>query len=181
GVIAMAAPSTSTSTSNSVDTTVAQQAFGLRDGFTSTKDADLYPLNGTWLQRAIDFAATKANIGNVVTIFDLRSSNKDFDISIKSGLLEAGKSYVLLHFIGANWETEYTDPNAWEVITCQFDGTTLTAHINGTSPFAIAEGTATGAAVVAPKTGEVIAISVILAMLMMAGAVVCAKKARLQK
>ena len=181
GMIAMAAPSTSTSTSNGADNAVANEAYALNYSLTAPEGTAIYPLNNEWLQRAKDFAASKAEIGNVVTIFDLRSNAKDFDFSVTCDKLESGKSYVLLHFIGTNWEKEYTDPTAWEVIKCTVNGKTLTAHVNGTSPFAIAEGSATGAAVVAPKTGEVIAISAILAMLMMAGAVVCAKKARLQK
>ena len=57
---------------------------------------------------------------------------------------------------------------------------TVTFQVKDFSPFAIVEGTAS-AAVVAPKTGEVIALAAIMAIVMMAGAAVCAKKARIQK
>ena len=181
GVVAMAAGSTSTGTTPAGDAAVAQEAYALNYSLNAPEGTAIYPLNAEWLQRAVDFAAKKSEIGNVVTIFDLRSNAKNFDFSVTCDKLEAGKTYVLLHFIGANWETDYSNPDAWEVIPCTVNGKVLSAHVNGTSPFAIAEGSATGAAVVAPKTGEVIALSAILAMLMMAGAVVCAKKARLQK
>lgn len=57
---------------------------------------------------------------------------------------------------------------------------TWSIGITHNSPYAIVEGVS-AATVVAPKTGEVIALSAIIAIIMMAGAVLCAKKARLQK
>lgn len=181
GVVAMAAGSTSTQTTNAGDAAVAQQAYDLQYSLKAPEGTKIYPLNAEWLERAKAFAAGNNSVGNVLTIFDLRSTAKDFDFSVTYDGLEEGKNYVFLHFIGENWETEYSDPTKWEIVSAVVNGKVISGHAKSTSPWAIAEGTATGAAVVAPKTGEVIAISAILAMLMMAGAVVCAKKARLQK
>jgi len=171
GMVAMAAGSTSTSTSSAVNDQVAKDAYAMSYSLQSTKDAKIFPLNEDWLNKAKEFAASRNDVGNVITIFDLQSTATDFDFSVTCDKIEEGKNYVFLHFVN----------DQWVIVSATVNGKTIAAHASSASPWAIAEGTATGAAVVAPKTGEVIAVSAILAMLMMAGAVVCAKKARLQK
>ena len=181
GMVAMAAGSTSTTTTGTGDTKVAKDGIGIAGTLQAPEGVKVFPLNAAWLARAQAYADTRDELGKVLTIFDLRATVTNFDFTVSFDELEAGKNYVYIHYYGENWETDY-DPSKWEIISAVVDGKNITAHANSTSPWAIVEATGTVAtAVVAPKTGEVIAISAILAMLMMAGAVVCAKKARLQK
>ncbi|MBO4748877.1 MAG: hypothetical protein J5546_01025 [Lachnospiraceae bacterium] len=171
GVVAMAANSTSTTTSSATNDQVAKDAYAMNYSLQAPEGTTIYPLNEDWLNSAKDFAKSNGQVGDVLTVFDLQSTAKGFNFSVTYDKLEAGKNYVFLHFVDGQWV----------IVDAVVNGKMISGYAASTSPWAIAEGTATGAAVVAPKTGEVIAISAILAMLMMAGAVVCAKKARLQK
>ena len=183
GMTVFAAGSTSTSTGDAT-------SKKLWDDWKQIKEAlegdgvSVYPLDGDWLTWAQQYADTRDDLGKVLTVFDMTSENKGFYVTIKYSELVPGKQYALLHYFGENWEDKSKHDNSkWEVILVTYDGSDkLKALITGTSPFGIVEYTGSGsAAVVAPKTGEVIALSAIFALIMMAGAVVCAKKARLQK
>ena len=141
--------------------------------------AKLGPCDFNVIELARQYMSWKGLTGEIITAVDIvGAANTDYTLT--ASYIDANGSYYLLHYLGSLDAPDYT---AFEQI-----GTTTNANsINfktteHTSPFVIVKGTAPAtAAVVAPKTGEVIAISAILALIMMAGAVVCAKKARLQK
>ena len=88
------------------------------------------------------------------------------------GVVKKGDAFTVLHKVNGSYEI---------INAVAIDDNILQFQTSSASPFAIVTGTATATSVVAPKTGEVIALSAILAIVMMAGAALCAKKARLQK
>lgn len=123
-------------------------------------------------QAAAEKVAAEKKLGKVVVAFEMTATgNGPYTVTLKVPGLKNDTAYSVMHYTNG----------AWEVIAAKNnnDGT-ITFTVNSCSPFAVVEGVAS-AAVVAPKTGEVIAMAAILALVMMAGAVVCAKKARLQK
>lgn len=168
GMTVSAAGSTDTSTSNAVADQLAKDAMNM--SASGAEDLKLNPVGPHWLESAQAFANGQAGVGKVLTAFELTSSAKNVTVTVNYAGLEAGKSYVFLHYNGTSWD----------IIPATLNGQSLTGTFPSFSPVAIAEGTAS-AAVVAPKTGEVIALTAILAVIMMAGAAVCAKKARFQK
>lgn len=182
GMTALAAPSPSTTTTL---TGTDQQLFtdAVVIGYSVKGEGfSVGPVSADWLARAKEYVANHPNVikGEVHTCVDIRHDGAaTFTFNCKYFTGE-GPFYVL-HYFEKDWETGEYKPESWELIpvTKNADGT-FSFTANSYSPFAFITGTA-GAAVVAPKTGEVIAISAILALIMMAGAVVCAKKARLQK
>ena len=147
-----------------------------------TEGVTVGPVSADWLARAKEYVATHPNVikGEVLTVVDFRSTGAA-TVTFNTKYFTGEGPFYVLHYYAKDWETGAYDKEAWELIpvTKNADGT-FSFTCNSFSPFALITGTA-GSAVVAPKTGEVIAISAILALIMMAGAVVCAKKARLQK
>ncbi len=184
GMTALAAPSAETNNTNlsDIEKKLLDDAVEINyslqgDGFTAG------PVDGWWIEKAKEYVAAHPDVikGEVLTVVDIRH-NGAADVTFNCKYFTGNGPFYVLHYVGKNWEdrSQY-DKDAWQLIqvTKNANGT-FTFHSDSYSPFAFISGTA-GAAVVAPKTGEVIAISAILALIMMAGAVVCAKKARLQK
>lgn len=188
GLTVSAAPSPSGVNATDLDRKIAGQVQKIANNGGFGVNGQIGNLSAKWLKWAQDYATAK-NLGEVKTIFFFDSNETNKNFSCRFDEVEKGKEYVFLHYTGANaksgnWEDvtekEY-DPNAWEVIKVTVtDDYILTGYFNSFSPIGIAEA-GSGASVVAPKTGEIIALAAIMALIMIAGAVVCAKKARLQK
>ena len=180
--ITVFAASPTTGGDDALNTRIAKDGIEINWSLQGPDGVKINPLNRWWFERACEFAATQENIGDVLTVFDITATQTNFSIKFSYNELQKGQKYALLHYNSATWQDTSTyDIKNWEIIYVDYDDVkTITAQIGNTSPFAIAVVTGSGA-VVAPKTGEVIALSAILALIMMAGAVVCAKKARLQK
>ncbi|MCR5458791.1 MAG: hypothetical protein K6F51_02730 [Acetatifactor sp.] len=178
GMTVFAAGSTSTTTTDAnqqLATQIAQDNIDMNYTATGAKFDGLKP---DWLARARKYAADHG-LGEIYTVSNI-THDGPATVSFKSKYAAANGEYYMLHYIGKDWQNDAAyDPEAWVVIPITNNNGTLTFSSDSFSPFALGKGAAK--AVVAPKTGEVIAISAILAMMMMAGAVVCAKKARLQK
>jgi hypothetical protein len=176
---------TSTETTNTSFSDVEQKLFDDAIAIsyaTKTDGVTVGPVSADWLTRAKEYVATHPNVikGEVLTVVDFRSAGAA-TVTFNTKYFTGEGPFYVLHYYAKDWETGAYDKEAWELIpvTKNADGT-FSFTCNSFSPFALITGTA-GSAVVAPKTGEVIAISAILALIMMAGVVVCAKKARLQK
>ena len=124
-------------------------------------------------EEKVEAWSVQNGLGNVLIAFDMTISGgkAPYTVTLKIPGLKNDTAYTVLHFENGNWQKIACTNNN--------DGT-ITFQVNSCSPFAVVEG-ATASAVVAPKTGEVIAFSAIMAIIMVAGAVLCAKKARLQK
>lgn len=146
-------------------------------------------LHAKWLIWAQEFA-NKNKLGVVKTVFFFDSNDKNCNFTCRYDGLKENQEYVFLHYTGSNapsgnWDDvteKIYDPDKWEIITAKVNSDlSLTGFFASFSPIAIAEGSASAASVVSPKTGEVVAIAAIMALIMIAGAVVCAKKVRLQK
>lgn len=180
GVTVSAASSPSTTTAspaitpdNAVTTQNIQKA-GATKGV--TKDGTAFKLNMVALDKAgekkfQDFANANG-LGKVIASFDMTAGgNTNFTAIFKIASVSKDANLTLLHEVNGKIVTIAMNNNGDQ---------TWSSAIDSCSPFAIVEGTA-AATVVAPKTGEVIALSAIIAIIMMAGAVLCAKKARLQK
>ena len=184
-VSAASSSSASTATASAVDQQLASQVQQIANDGVNVGGGQGYTignLNEKWLVRMQKYADAHG-LGKVLTCFDLSSGATNVNVTLRYNGLSDGQSYVFLHYVGANWQDDSKyDENAYEVIGTTKDGKFLTGFFKSFSPVGIAEGTASAASgVVAPKTGEVIALSAIMALIMIAGAVVCAKKARLQK
>jgi hypothetical protein len=137
------------------------------------------PVSEDWLKRAREYAAAN-NLGEIYCVYDIRH-NGAATVHFTTTFADAnGTGYFMLHYTDPAWETNGYDAKYWEVIPVTNNNGVLEFTSASFSPFGFGKG-AGAASVVAPKTGEVIAITVILAMILMAGAAVCAKKARLQK
>ena len=188
GMTVSAAPSPSGNDLDPATKKLAGQAQGIANNGGFGVNGQIGNLSAKWLVWAQQYADSH-NLGEVKTIFFFDSSETNKNFSCRFDEVEKGKEYVFLHYTGANaksgnWEDvtekEY-DPNAWEVIKVTVnDDHVLTGFFGHFSPIGITEA-GSGASVVAPKTGEIIALAAIMALIMIAGAVVCAKKARLQK
>lgn len=183
-VCAASSSSTPTATASVVDQQLAEDANQIANDHVNVGGGKGYTignLSEKWLIRMQRYADAHG-LGKVLTCFDLYSDATNVDVTLRFNRLSEGKSYVFLHYIGANWQDDSKyDENAYEVIGTTVNGKYISGFFTKFSPVGIAEGTASATAVVAPKTGEVIALSAIMALIMIAGAVVCAKKARLQK
>lgn len=178
GMTVSAAGSTSTSTTDSTQKQNVEDVQNLaKSGQTKGVDA-----NGNVVDMKINFGtvedqksaqefATANGLGTVLVEFDMTCSASNFTAILKVPGLKNNTEYTALHFKGGKWVSIATTNN---------NNGTVSFPVDSCSPFAIVEGKA-AAAVVAPKTGEVIALAAILAIAMMAGAVVCARKARVQK
>jgi len=176
GMTVSAAGSTSTSTTDSADKANVENTQAMaKSGQTKAVDAngEVVALTfgfGVDMQSAQDFA-TAHGLGTVLAQFDMSAAKSNVTVTLKIPGLKNDTAYTALHKKGDSWE---------QLATTNNNNGTVSFHVNDCSPFAIVEGTAS-AAVVAPKTGEVIALAAIMAIVMMAGAAVCAKKARIQK
>jgi len=189
GLTVSAADSVSTNTASAVDQQLAVDAQKIANNGVNGATGKIGNLNEQWLIRAQRYADGHG-LGKVQTIFFFDSSATNATLNIMYEGTKENQSYVFLHYTGknaasGNWndvtDAEY-DANAWEVINVTVDSNKrMSGYFTKFSPIGIAEGTASTAAVVAPKTGEVIALAAIMALVMIAGAAVCAKKARLQK
>jgi len=185
GMTVCAAGSPSAPTASAADTALAAQAQQIANDGVNVGNGQSYKignLSEKWLIRMQRYADAHG-LGKVLTCFDLSSSATNVDVTLRFNDLSEGKSYVFLHYIGADWQDDSKyDENAYEVISTKVNGKFISGFFTKFSPVGIVEGSASAAsAVVAPKTGEIIALSAIMALIMIAGAVVCAKKARLQK
>ena len=187
GMVAMAAPSTETNNTplTGDDLKLFEDAIQIKDTVDGTSGISVGPVSSKWLTRAREFVNTHPQVvkGEVLTVVDIRHDGAA-DVTFNCKYFTGNGPFWVLHYYGNDWENDDAyegQKECWELIEVKINGNgTYTFHSDRFSPFAFVSGTA-GAGVVAPKTGEVIAISAILALIMMAGAVVCAKKARLQK
>ncbi|MBR6478225.1 MAG: hypothetical protein IKS85_07230 [Lachnospiraceae bacterium] len=181
GLTVSAAGSVSTQTASAVDQQLAVDAQHIANNGVSGGSFTVGNLSEKWIVRAQRYADAHG-LGKVLTIFDLSSSATNVNVTLRYDGLKDNQSYCFLHYIGANWQDDSKyDENAWEVIAATKNDKYLTGFFTKFSPVGIVEGSASAATVVAPRTGEVIALAAIMALVMIAGAVVCAKKARLQK
>lgn len=185
GMTVSAAPSSSTVSSNPINKTNAEDVQAMsKSGSTKAFAADgsQVTLNIAALSQAdqdkIQQYANDNGLGGVKYAFDMtfNGGSAPYKVELKCSSLVVGNTYTVLHFIGGIGSNNIEKI----VVKCNENGV-LAFTVNSASPFAIVEGTATATSVVAPKTGEVIALSAIIAIVMMAGAALCAKKARLQK
>lgn len=176
GMTVSAAGSTSTSTTDSADKANVEDTQAMaKSGQTKAVDAngevvDLTFGFGADLESAQAFA-TAHGLGKVLVQFDMSAAKGNLTVILKIPGLKNDTAYTVLHKKGDSWET---------IPAVNNNNGTISFHVDSFSPYAVVEGAA-GAAVVAPKTGEVIALAAIMAIVMMAGAAVCAKKARIQK
>ena len=182
-VSAAGSPSTTTTPANTIPTYISvntqdiQKAGAtkaiLADG--STVKPEMVAL-GEEYEKAFKEFAQKNGLGDLVASFDMTVKTEgDFKLMLKVAMVSKGTELSLLHMVDGQIHTH-------ALTATGEDNTYISDAIDHNSPFAIVVGKAsTTTAVVAPKTGEVIALSAIIAIIMMAGAVVCAKKARLQK
>jgi len=183
GMTALAATSSETTNTSLSDVEKKLLDDAVEIGYSTTGDGiTVGPVSADWLKRAKDYVAAHPEVvkGEVLTCVDIRH-NGAATVTFNCKYFTGNGPFYVLHYDAADWETGAYNENNWKLIavTKNADGT-YSFTSPSFSPFAFISGTA-GSAVVAPKTGEVIAISAILALIMMAGAVVCAKKARLQK
>lgn len=183
GMTALAATSSETTNTSLSDVEKKLLDDAVEIGYSTTGDGiTVGPVSADWLKRAKDYVAAHPEVvkGEVLTCVDIRH-NGAATVTFNCKYFTGNGPFYVLHYDASDWETGAYNENNWKLIevTKNADGTYSFTSPNF-SPFAFISGTA-GSAVVAPKTGEVIAISAILALIMMAGAVVCAKKARLQK
>lgn len=178
GMTVSAAGSTSTQTTNSVlAQNVADTQNMVKSGETKAVDenGEVVALvfdhgNAEQLASAQEFS-TANGLGKVLVQFEMSASKGNLTVILNIPGLKNNTPYTVLHWNGTAWE---------KIPAINNNNGTISFHVNSFSPYAVVEGDA-GAAVVAPKTGEVIALAAIFAIVMMAGAVVCARKARLQK
>ena len=182
-VSAASSPDTSKNTSNSTDPakSVAVQNM-MKEGATKGVLADGKTTIRLEMCALADekteeyFGAFCRNNGYTLQLaFDMTASgNTNFTAFFKVPFQVNNKAF-LLHYNESSKSVDCQE-------LTQVEDQLLAGQIKSCSPFAIVTGSGNAAtAVVAPKTGEVIALAAILAIVMMAGAVVCARKARLQK
>lgn len=178
GMTVIAADSTSTTTTDAnqqLANRIAQDNIDMNYTASGAKFDGIKP---DWLARARKYAADHG-LGEIYTVSNIVHDGPA-TVSFQSKYADANGAYYMLHYVGADWQNDAAyNPESWVVVPVTNNNGTLTFTSDSFSPFALGKGAA--AAVVSPKTGEVMAISAILAMIMIAGAVVCAKKARLQK
>ena len=178
GLTVSAATSPSTATVSAVTQALANDASQIASDGGFGVAGTIGNLDEDWLARAQAYADAHG-LGKVVTIFRFDSSAKNVNFSVRYANLKDNQEYSFLHYTG---DVNNYDANAWEVIKAtKSEGQRLTGFFVSFSPIGIVEGSASAAAVVAPKTGEVVTLAILMALMMIAGAVVCAKKARLQK
>lgn len=182
GMTVFAAPSTTTRTLTDEEKEALQIALDNINMNESATGATFDGLKPDWLKRARKFSDDHG-LGYIYTVSNIKHDGPAH-VTFLSKYADANASgndqYFMLHYIGEDWENDAKyNPEAWIVIPVYIENGKFAFDSDSFSPFAFGKGNVK--AIVAPKTGEVVVISVIVAMIMMAGAVVCAKKARLQK
>ena len=179
-VSAAGSPSTPTNDTVNHDNAEKTQKTAQSGRTKGIKDGKSFKLNLVALdaqaQSRLQEWCTANGYGSIVECFDMSTSEKDFAAEFMVAGIAADSKLALVHELADGSKEVYglqgNGENVWAT----------TSNIKSASPFAIVYGTASAAtAVVAPKTGEVIALAAILAIVMMTGAVVCARKARYQK
>lgn len=210
GMTVSAAGSTSTTNTAVTNTTLAQQAQDVqKDASAKTEDgqAVTVTVEATTVDK-FDSAATAAKeqaktltkndgTATVVAAFELKVdvADKPVTISVKVPGVKADGKYAFLHFDGAKWE----------VIAATNDNGTLTGTFKSLSPVAVVElkdgaepaqnnnnnsnnnnsntqqAAAPASAAESPKTGETVPVAGVMAVIMLAGAVICAKKYQMSK
>lgn len=209
GLTVSAAGSTSTTNSEVTNTTLAKQAEEVQKGATA-KTEDGTAVNVTVEAATVDTfdsaaAAAKdaaktitKNEGTATVIATFKLSvdvtDKPVTITVKVPGVKADGKYAFLHYDGAKWE----------VIAATNNNGALTGTFKSLSPVAVVElkdgaepaapannnnnntGSNTEAAAPAPaaespKTGETVPVAGILAVILLAGAAICAKKYQMSK
>lgn len=130
----------------------------------------------------IALAAVSANsVISVVAGADVEAVAGVITINFPNFVREAGVKYMVLHLNEAT--------NVWETVDAEIVDGKIVVNLASTSPIVIvkvaekapaAAGAATSPAE-SPKTGETLPVAGIMAVICLAGAVVCAKKVRLSK
>lgn len=210
GMTVSAAGSTSTTNSEVTNTTLAKQAEEVqKDAAAKTEDGTEVTVTvaATTVEK-FDSAAAAAKeqaktltkndgTATVVAAFELSVdvADKPVIISVKVPGVKADGKYAFLHYDGAKWE----------VIAASNNNGTLTGTFNSLSPVAVIElkdgaepaqsnnnnnsnnnssnntAAAPASAAVSPKTGETVPAAGIMAVILIAGAVICAKKYQMSK